>query len=130
MHTLAHWRHLLLGAKYQIIVWTNYNNLTFYWHPQTISSWVVHYIPQMAEYDLILKHKPGISNRADYLSRPLGVNWMVKNNENVMVLPDRLFTCTLNLKDLDWEVRQSQEKLPKEWMDQYSLDNSEEGWTR
>jgi hypothetical protein len=84
----------------------------------------------MAKYNLVLKYKPGISNRADYLSRPLEVNWMVKNNKNVTVLPDRLFACTLNLKDLDWEVRQSQEKLPKEWKDQYSLDNLEEGWTR
>ena len=84
----------------------------------------------MAKYNLVLKYKPGISNRADYLSRPLGVNWMVKNNKNVTVLPDRLFACALNLKDLDREVRQSQEKLPKEWKDQYSLDNLEEGWTR
>jgi hypothetical protein len=26
----------------------------------------------MAEYDLVLKHKPGTSNRADYLSRCYG----------------------------------------------------------
>jgi hypothetical protein len=46
------------------------------------------------------------------------------------VLPDRLFACALNLKNLDQEVRQSQVKLPEEWKDQYSLDNLEEGWTR
>ena len=38
IRALAHWRHLLLGAKHQVVVWTNHNNLTFYWHPQTISS--------------------------------------------------------------------------------------------
>ena len=84
----------------------------------------------MAEYDLVLKHKPGTSNRADYLSRPLGVDRLVKNNENVMVLPDQLFACALNLEDLDQEVQQSQEKLPKEWEEQYDLIDSEEGWTR
>ena len=84
----------------------------------------------MAEYDLVLRHKPETSNRADYLSRPLGVDRSVKNNENVTVLPDQLFACALNLEDLDQEVQQSQGKLSTEWKEQYSLINSEEGWTR
>ena len=84
----------------------------------------------MAEYDLVLRHKPGTSNRADYLSRPLGVDRLVKNNENVMVLPNWLFTRALNLEDLDQEVWQSQGKLLKQWKEQYELTNSEEGWTR
>ena len=84
----------------------------------------------MAEYNLVLKHKLGTSNRADYLFRPLGVDRSVKNNENATVLPDQLFARALNLEDLDQEVRQSQEKLPEEWKEQYGLDNSEEGWTR
>jgi hypothetical protein len=104
IRALAHWRHLLLGAKHQIMVWTDHNNLTFYRHPQTISSRVARYIPRMAKYDLVLKHKPGTSNRADYLSRPLGVDRSVKNNENVTVLPDQLFARALNLEDLDQEV--------------------------
>ena len=76
----------------------------FYRHPQTISFHVARYILQMAKYDLALKHKLGTSNRANYLSRPLGVDQTVKNNENVMVLPDQLFACILNLEDLDQEV--------------------------
>ena len=78
----------------------------------------------------MLKHKPGTSNRADYLSRLLGVDRSVKNNENVTVLPDRLFARALNLEDLDHEVRQPQGKLSEEWKEQYGLVNSEEGWTR
>ena len=74
IYMLAHWRHLLLGAEHQVVVWTDHNNLMFYRHPQTISSQVARYILWMAEYDLVLKHKPGTSNRADYLSRPLGVD--------------------------------------------------------
>ena len=54
----------------------------------------------------------------------------MKNNENVTVLPDRLFAHALNLEDLDQEVRQSQGKLSEEWKEQYGLINSEEGWTR
>jgi hypothetical protein len=44
IRVLAHWRHLLLGAKHQVVVWTDHNNLTFYRHPQTISSRVARYI--------------------------------------------------------------------------------------
>ena len=102
----------------------------FYRHPQTISFHVARYILQMAKYDLALKHKLGTSNRANYLSRPLGVDQTVKNNENVMVLPDQLFACTLNLEDLDQEVRQSQGKLLEAWKEQYGLNDSSKGWTR
>ena len=84
----------------------------------------------MAKYNLVLKHKLGTSNRANYLSRPLGVGRSVKNNKNVTVLPDQLFTRALNLEDLDQEVQQSQEKLPEEWKEQYGLNDSDEGWTR
>ena len=84
----------------------------------------------MAEYNLILKHKPGMLNHTNYLSRPLGVDQTVKNNENVTVLSDQLFIHALNLEDLDQEVQQSQEKLPEEWKNQYDLNEIEEGWIR
>ena len=84
----------------------------------------------MAEYDLVIRHKPGTSNRVDYLSRPLGVDHSAKNNENVTVLPDQLFACALNLEDLDQEVQQTQGKLSTEWKEQYGLIDSEKGWTR
>ena len=84
----------------------------------------------MAKYDLVIRHKPGMVNRADYLSRSLGVDRLVKNNKNVTVLPDQQFTRALNLEDLDQEVQQSQGKLSEEWKEQYGLINSEEGWTR
>ena len=45
IHALAHWRHLLLGAKHHVTVWTDHNNLMFYRHPQTISSCMACYIP-------------------------------------------------------------------------------------
>jgi hypothetical protein len=35
---LAHRRHLLLGAKHQVVIWMDHNNLTYYQHLQTISS--------------------------------------------------------------------------------------------
>ena len=54
----------------------------------------------------------------------------MKNNENVMVLPDQLFACTLNLEDLDQEVRQSQGKLLEAWKEQYGLNDLGEEWTR
>ena len=54
----------------------------------------------------------------------------MRNNENVTVLPNQLFAHALNLEDLDQVVRQSQERLPEEWKEQYGLIVSEEGWTR
>ena len=68
----------------------------------------------MARYNLVLKHKSDTLNHVDYLFKLLRVDKTVKNNENITVLPDQLFTHALNLKDLNQEVWQSQEKLPTE----------------
>jgi hypothetical protein len=84
----------------------------------------------MAEYNLVLKHKPGTSNRADYLSRPLGVDRSVKNNENITVLPDHLFAHALSLDALDREVVQSQAEMPPSWKEQYAIEDLGEGWER
>ena len=66
--SLRNWWHLLSGSPHKVIVWTDHANLQYYRHPQKINRQVALYISTMAEYDLELKHLPGIKNRADPLS--------------------------------------------------------------
>ena len=66
---LRNWRHLLSGSPHKVICWTDHANLQYYRHPQKINRRVARYISTLAEYDLELKHLPGIKNRADPLSR-------------------------------------------------------------
>ena len=65
---LRNWRHLLSGSPHKVVVWTDHANLQYYRHPQKINRRVARYISTMAEYNLELKHLPGIKNRADALS--------------------------------------------------------------
>ena len=44
IHTLEHWRYLLLGAKFLIDVFTNHKNLQYYHSPQKINCHLACYI--------------------------------------------------------------------------------------
>ena len=64
---LTNWRHLLLGNK--VIIHTNHANLTYYQHPHKLSDCAQRAIARLMQYNIIIKHKPGIHNRADALSQ-------------------------------------------------------------
>ena len=88
---LRNWQHLLLGSPHKVICWTDHTNLQYYWHPQKINRRVARYISTLAEYDLELKHLPGIKNRADPLSRQPDYTKGEEDNNQVTALPQNLF---------------------------------------
>ncbi len=63
--TLRHWRHLLVGTKDLVVIFTNYANLQYYRHSQKINCWVARYINFLEDFHYQLKHIPGIWNYAD-----------------------------------------------------------------
>jgi RNase H-like domain found in reverse transcriptase len=70
MRGLKHWDHLLQGPKdHKTIVITDHANLQYYRHPHKIGSRISGYIAKREEYPITLMYKPGITNRADGLSR-------------------------------------------------------------
>jgi RNase H-like domain found in reverse transcriptase len=66
---LEHWRHLLLSSPFKITVITDHLNLKYYREARKINQRVARYLPCMGEYNLQLIHKPGVTNKADLLSR-------------------------------------------------------------
>jgi hypothetical protein len=56
-----------------------------------------------------LVHKPGASNRADHLSQRLDYNKGKEDNEDVQVLPDKLFVNVVASLDIEQEVYDQQE---------------------
>ena len=69
MRGLNHWCHLLVGTPTPVTVYTDHKNLEYYRHPQHINRRIARYIPRLADYNYVLVHLPGISNKADALSR-------------------------------------------------------------
>jgi hypothetical protein len=64
---LENWRHLLLGSD--VVIHTDHANLTYYRHPHKLSDRARHALSRIMKYTFIIKHKPGIHNHADALSR-------------------------------------------------------------
>jgi RNase H-like domain found in reverse transcriptase/Integrase zinc binding domain/Chromo (CHRromatin Organisation MOdifier) domain len=106
---LENWRHLLLGAEHDVLVYTDHANLQYYRHPHKINRRVARYIPQLAEYNYKLIHKPGALNKADHLSRRPDYNQGKDDNEDVTVLPDEVFAYAISLSSLEDRVFQAQE---------------------
>jgi len=66
----------------------------------------------MADYNVRLKHQPGVSNKADHLSQQPDYDQGGDDNQNVMALLDHLFTNVINLAMLQEDICQSQRDHP------------------
>lgn len=96
-----HWRHHLLGARHQITVLTDHNNLSYFRSPHKVTGRQARWMETLSEYDYVLQHVPGHLNTvADLLSRrpdlKEGVNTV---NDDITVLPDHLFVKKVSLSN-------------------------------
>ena len=86
-------------------MYTDHANLQYYREPRKIGSRVAGYIPELAQYHMILEYKPGATNRADALSRR--PDYEVEgnpDNEDVTVLPEKYFCDThTSIRVMDWD---------------------------
>ncbi len=66
---LENWRHLLVGSPHPVIVLMDHNNLQYWCHLQQINRRIARYLLRLVDYDVQLKHQPGVTNKADHLSQ-------------------------------------------------------------
>jgi RNase H-like domain found in reverse transcriptase len=131
MRGLQQWRHLLLSSPFQTTVITDHANLQYYRQPQKINQQVARYLGDLAEYDFKLVHKPGKQNKADHLSRRPDYDEGKADNEDILVLPDRLFARALSLMDMEQWVYDLQGKKGQEiqsWGQTTSLNSVNHHW--
>ena len=132
VRALENWRHLLLGAKHQVEVFTDHEGLTKYRHAQKISRRVACYLPVLWEYNILIKHRAGSANKvADALSWPPGTDEGSEDNQDVVVLLDHLFAHVVDTDDLRQcilKAQESNEKTLIQWEDPYSLFREHGTW--
>jgi hypothetical protein len=61
-------------------------------------------LADLANYHFTLVHKPGVSNKADHLSRRPDYDEGKGDNEDVQVLPDALFANAILSLDVEQAV--------------------------
>ena len=98
---LKHWRPYLAGSPHEIIVHTDHTNLMYWRQPQKISRHIARQVLELEEYNIKLQHVPGKNNgRADVLSRRPDYDQGTNDNQDITVLPDRLFIRALASQEL------------------------------
>ena len=121
---LKHWRLYLAGSPHKIIVHTDHANLTYWHQPQKISRHVARQVVKLEEYNIKLQHVLGKNNgQADALSRRPDYDQGTANNQNVTVLPDKLFIQALTSQDLEQD-----EEILKPWIDPHKLKQISGTW--
>jgi hypothetical protein len=66
---LENWRYLLAGAKHPVLVISDHKNLTYWKDGHNIGRRVARWVGILANYNIIIEHRPGTTNQADPLSR-------------------------------------------------------------
>ena len=94
---LKEWRHLLQGAKHQVVVLSDHANLTYFRKKQDLNSRQIRWALYLEEFDLIIRHRPGrqssvpdaLSRRADH-----GESASKQERKAQVLLSDALFDET------------------------------------
>jgi hypothetical protein len=73
---------------------------------------------KLAEFNFDLIHKPGAANRTDALSRHPGINKGDTDNDDITILPDKLFIHAIEISSLKsrvWEAQAENRTLMEQW---------------
>jgi len=132
MHALYEWSDYLKGAKEQIEILTDHQNLTYFRKPQNINQRQARWVLDLQEYNFILKHRPGKTNtKADALSRRADHNHRETDNEGTTLLKDKLFIRIWEEGDKLHKMENELRKVhPRMWEEKVrkAIENKEDGW--
>ena len=64
-----HWRHYLEGARHEVLVLTDHNNLRKFMETTRLSPRQVRWAQELSRYNFVIDYRPGTKNPADGLSR-------------------------------------------------------------
>ena len=92
VEAITKWRQYLLDTTEKFKVWTNYENLKYFWKPYKLNKRQARWYLKLQDYDFILQHISGKTNmKADILSRKDHIN-ITEDNKDVQMLKDEMWT--------------------------------------
>ena len=116
VQALQHWRPFLAGSPHKVIVHTDHANLQYWKEPQKINQRIAQEVVELLEYKIQLKHIPGRENgRADMLSRQWDYDQGENDNQNIVVLPEKLFIRRGVISYIPEEPPQQDEGIIHQW---------------
>ena len=116
VRALRHWRPFLAGSPHEIIVHTDHANLQYWKEPQKINRRIAQEVVELLEYNIKLKNIPGRENgRADMLSRRPNYNQGEEDNQDVVVLPEKIFIKSGTISYIPEEPPQQDEGIIRQW---------------
>jgi hypothetical protein len=90
MLALEEWRQMLLGARQEFEILMDHQNLQYFKKPQKLNRRQVCWIIELAQYDFLLRHRPGALNKqADLLS--CCADQGKEDNQDVVLLKPEYF---------------------------------------
>uniref|UniRef100_A0A0W0FEH4 Reverse transcriptase domain-containing protein n=1 Tax=Moniliophthora roreri TaxID=221103 RepID=A0A0W0FEH4_MONRR len=107
VNALKVWQHYLLGAPHLVTILSDHKNLTYFRTAQKLNRQQAQWSLFLTQFDLQLVHVPGTKMaQSDALSwRPDLIDAEENDNEDTIMLPDKLFVNIINV-----ELRDSLEK--------------------
>jgi len=135
LKALQNWRPHLAWTLQPFTLITDHANLTFWKHPRKVNRHIACWFAELQDYWFEIKHVPGKTHAAaDFLSRPLVDAKGENDNEDVTVLPPKLFIeddAAIRVFDIDSifgelneAVANTQEQYPslmKEWQEKHNV---------
>jgi hypothetical protein len=127
---LEHWRPHVAATEIPVTILTDHANLTFWKNPKKVNRRVARWFATLQEYNLLIKHVPGKFHAvADMLSRPPDANRGEEDNQDLTLLPKKMFIRLADLPGRDWFdlegwIKYQQHTFQREvapWVDQYGL---------
>jgi hypothetical protein len=90
--TLKNWRPHLAATLTPVTILTDHANLQYWKVPRKINRRVARWMSDLQDYNLTIKHVPGKTHAAaDMLSRPPGSDHGKDDNQDVTLLPPKIF---------------------------------------
>ena len=102
---LQEWWQYLLGAKYQVKIWTDHKNLFYFKAPQDLNQRQAQWVTELKDYNLKIVPKAGKEmKKADILSRQADYERGENDNKNVTLLKSEWFVWDTTMNSLDLEL--------------------------